>query len=129
MAQTPTGTGITVEQNASPTILNNIVANNAIGISVDGTSTSTVLGANLFKLNTNNGPTGSNPILLGASDPLFIDPSIGNFYLSPGSKAIDSSVNRLDDRPAIVPVNSPLGIPVAPIVAPDHGPLRAVTCR
>lgn len=117
--ETPTGTGITVEQNASPTILNNIVANNQNGILVDGTSTSTVLGTNLFKLNTNNGVVGSNAILLAANEPLFVDAGQGNFYLSPGSKAIDSSINRLDDRPAIVAVNSPLAIPPAPIVAPE----------
>ena len=118
--ETPAGTGITVEQNASPTVLNNIVANNANGILVDGTSTSTVLGANLFKLNTNNGATGSNAILLAANEPLFVDADSGNFYLAPGSKAIDSSVNRLDERPAMVAVNSPLAIPVAPIVAPEY---------
>ena len=119
-SEAPTGTGITVEQNVSPTILNNIIANHANGILIDGTSTSSVLGANLFQSNTNNGATGSNAILLAAGAPLFVDAAAGNFYPAPGSKAIDSSVNRLDDRPTIVAVNSPLAIPPAPIVAPEQ---------
>ena len=124
---TPTGTGITVEENASPTLLNNIVANNVDGILVDGSSSSTVIGANLFKSNTNNGSTGSNAILLAPTAPLFVDAEGGNFYLALGSQAIDSSLNRLDDRPAMVAVTSPLGIPPAPIVAPErdlYGQLR-----
>ena len=81
---------------------------------------STVIGANLFKSNTNNGTTGSNAILLGTNAPLFVDAARGNFYLAAGSQAIDSSLNRLDDRPAMVAVTSPLGIPPAPVVAPDQ---------
>ncbi|MHB0959585.1 MAG: tandem-95 repeat protein [Pirellulaceae bacterium] len=114
------GTGITVEQNASPTILNNIVANTANGILVDGTSTSTVIGANLFKSNTNNGVTGSDAIFLATNAPLFVDADRGNFYLAPGSRAIDSSLNRLDDRPEMVAVTSPLGISPTATVAPDR---------
>ncbi|MHB9077543.1 MAG: Ig-like domain-containing protein [Pirellulaceae bacterium] len=114
------GTGITIEQNASPTVLNNIVANNATGILVDGTSLSTVIGANLFKSNTNNGAMGSNSILLATDSPLFVDAARGNFYLASDTPAIDSSLNRLDERPEMVAVTSPLGIPPAPIVAPDR---------
>jgi VCBS repeat-containing protein len=116
----PTGTGITVEENASPTILNNIVANNETGILVDASSSSSVIGANLFQLNTDDGAIGSNAIQLGDSDPLFLSPGSGNFYLAKDSQAIDSSLNRLDDRPSILAVTSPLGIPPAPIVAPDR---------
>ena len=125
--ETPIGTGITVEQNASPTLLNNIVANTDNGILVDSSSSSTVIGANLFQSNNNNGSTGSNAILLGPAAPLFVDADRGNFYLALGSQAIDSSLNRLDDRPAMVAVTSPLGIPPSPIVAPDrdlYGQLR-----
>ncbi len=55
-----------------------------------------------------------------ANAPLFVDAARGNFYLASGSQAIDSSLNRLDDRPEMVAVTSPLGIPPAPIVAPDR---------
>jgi VCBS repeat-containing protein len=112
--------GIEVAQNASPTILNNIVANSSTGISVDGTSLSTVVGANLFSGNAEDGTLGENSIVQSEEEPLFIDPDSGNFYLAPGSKAIDSSMNSLIDRPEMVAVGSPLGIPPSPIVVPDR---------
>ncbi len=117
---TATGVGIQVTENASPTILNNIIANTVTGISVDATSSSTVVGVNLFQGNTNNGVTGSNAILLAQTDPLFVNPANGNFYLARGSRAIDSSLNTLADRPNIVAVKSPLGIPQSSIVAPNR---------
>ena len=52
---------------------------------------------------------------------------MGNFYLDNGSKAIDSSLNSLADRPSIAAVKSELGIPQSPILAPDrdcYGQLR-----
>ena len=58
----PTGTGITVEENASPTLLNNIVANNETAFWSTARPSSTVIGANLFQSNTNDGATGSNAI-------------------------------------------------------------------
>ncbi len=115
----PVGTGITVEEYASPTLLNNIITSSEVGISVDATSSSTVVGANLFKSNYTNGVTGSDPILLTFNDPLFVDGNVHNFYLATGSRAIDSSINRLEDRPEMVAVTSPLGIAPAPIVAPS----------
>ncbi len=117
---TATGTGILVRNNASPTILNNVVANAVTGISVDATSVSTVIGANLFKGNTANGTIGENAILLQASDPLFVNPEAGNFYLALGSRAIDSSINALADRPTFEAIKAPLGIPTSPILAPDR---------
>lgn len=116
---TATGTGILVSNNAAPTLLNNIVARTETGISIDGSSASrTVVGTTLFQGNTANGTLGTNPILLGAAQPLFINPATGNFYLRSGSLAIDSSLNTLQDRPSIVNVKSPLGIPQSPIIAP-----------
>lgn len=121
----PGGTGILVKNNAGPTLLNNIVANLNTGISVDSTSTATtVLGANLYANNAVNTPTGttlgSNPIVLAATDPLFLDPAHNNFYLAFGSQAIDSSLNSLADRPSIAAVKSAIGIPQSPILAPDR---------
>ncbi|HUT95464.1 MAG TPA: PKD domain-containing protein [Thermoguttaceae bacterium] len=141
---TATGVGIRVADNSSPTLLNNILANTATGISIDGTSGSTVVGANFFKGNTSNGTVGSNAILVtDPAAPLFVDAAGGNFYLKHGEDlngngildpgedengngvldkngAIDSSLNSLADRPAIVAVTSPLGIPPAPILVPDR---------
>jgi len=129
---TRVGTGILVKDNAGPTLLNNIVANTNLGISVDSTSTSTtVLGANLYSNNTANVPTGasvgSNPILLAPNAPLFVDAAHQNFYPAKNSLAIDSALNTLADRPSIVAVKSAIGIPQSPILVPDrdiYGQLR-----
>lgn len=130
----PRGVGIQVDQNASPTLLNNIVADLATGISVDAGSQAlgTVLGATLYRGNNNNAATGSiglgtYPILLGAADPLFVDQGRRNFYPAPSSQAIDSSVDALSDRTSIVTVRQPLGIGLSPIKAPlkdAYGQLR-----
>ena len=119
----PAGVGIQVTDNASPTIMNNILANTATGISIDGTSGTTVVGANLFSGNTSNGTNGTNFIQLNAGDPLFVNPARRNFYLADNSRAIDSSLNSLADRPALVAVKSPLGITPSPILAPDRDAL------
>jgi hypothetical protein len=78
-----------------------------------------VIGGTLYKDNTNsNVGLGSSAIVFAADDPLFRDPEAGNFYLAPGSRAIDSGVNSLNDRPAMTSVRSPLGIAQSPVVAP-----------
>jgi hypothetical protein len=109
-------------------LLNNIISNSDTGIAVDPTSTATtVIGANLFADNTNNGPLGTNAIVLPAGAPLFVNPANRNFYLVAGSPAIDSSLNSLADRPSIAAVRSAVGIAQSPILAPDrdqYGQLR-----
>jgi hypothetical protein len=123
----PAGVGIRVDDNASPTLLNNIVANTGMGISIDGTSGSTIVGTSLFQGNANNGTAGTNAITLAPSEPLFVNPATGNFYLASGSRAIDSALNSLADRPNITAVKSAVGIPASPIFAPDrdlYGQLR-----
>lgn len=118
--ETASGAGIQITENASPTVINNIIANTASGLTIDGSSSSTVVGANLFKANTANGTLGENAIVLRPTDPLFVNALLGNFYLAFGSLAIDSSLNSLADRPSLVAVNSPLGIPVSPLLAPER---------
>ncbi len=128
----PNGVGILVTDNAGPSLLNNIVANTATGISVDASSTATtVLGANLYANNQldvpQGGSTGSNPILLAANAPLFINAANRNFYPAKNSLAIDSALNSLADRPSIASVKSAIGIPQSPILVPDrdiYGQLR-----
>ena len=71
-----TGVGIQVTDFASPTVLNNIVTNAQIGLDIDATSNTTVVGGTLYGPNTTNfsNPTigsGQSPIYLTASDPLF----------------------------------------------------------
>ena len=125
-----TGTGILVESNASPTLLNNIVADLTTGISVDATSVSTVIGGTLYRgngTNTTGISVGASAILLtDPNEPLFVDESTGNYYLAPGSRAIDSSLNSLQDRPELVAIRGPIGYPASPILAPDMDALGQI---
>ena len=116
------GVGIEVTDNASPTIMNNILANTATAIAIDASSQAagTVVGANLFANNGANGTTGTNAIQLAPNDPLFVNPSRRNFYLEDNSLAIDSALNSLSDRPSLLAVKSPLGIQPSPMLAPDR---------
>lgn len=119
---TPTGTGIALSENVSPTILNNIVAGFDVGISGDATTTTSVIGGSVYQnVNTLSvgAATGAFGIVLGPSDPLFVDATTGNFLPAFGSKAIDSSIDILLDRPEMVAVNQPLGIGESPIRAPE----------
>lgn len=115
------GVGIAVNDGASPTLLNNIVANFGTGISVTG-GASAVIGSTLFQNNSTNSNvgTGTFPIVLGANEPLFVDAASGNFYPAPASRAIDSSLETLQDNPEIVRVKSPLGGGLSPLLAPEH---------
>jgi hypothetical protein len=121
LENTPLGIGVRAEENVSPTILNNIIANFQVGISVDSTSLSTVIGGNLYQSNVanSNAGLGDFSIVLGPNQPLFVDRDAGNFNLAEGSRAIDSSVDSLRDRPALVSVSQPLGIGLSPILAPE----------
>jgi len=116
------GVGIQVDENASPTVLNNIVSELQTGVAVDATSLTTVLGGTLYKGNVTDAVglgRGSSPLVLAANDPLFVDSVANVFYLAGGSRAIDSSINSLQDRPEFVAVKSPLGVGLSPILAPD----------
>ncbi len=118
----PTGTGIRVGANASPTLINNIVANNTAGIFVDPTSTSTVIGATLFQGNsantTGSASLGQFPILVPNTVPLFTNAAARNLYPVPKSPAIDATIDTLVDRSALLSVKQPLGLAASPIVAP-----------
>ncbi len=127
-------TGIQVEEGAAPTLLNNILANANIGVSVDAASTSTVLEANLFQSNNSNvvgTALGANAIVLLAGDPLFVSPTPsvppvpplpphGRFYLSPGSQAIDSSQQVFFEQPFLTQVKNSVSLPLSPMIAPDR---------
>jgi Dockerin type I domain/GEVED domain len=117
----PTGTGIEIGPNAGPTLFNNIVANNLVGIAVDPTSNNdTVLGANLFAGNIADGVLGTSSISLPSSSTVFVNPAARNYYLLPGSPAVDSAISQLGDRPQYVVVKSAAGIPDSPIRSPDR---------
>ncbi|HUY35205.1 MAG TPA: DUF4214 domain-containing protein [Pirellulales bacterium] len=137
--QTPTGTGVQVQQNAGPTIINNIFANLSTAISVDGSSSATayhptVITANLYQGDTNNvvsvNPIAeTNAIHLAATDALFTNATAGNFYLAPGSLAVGNATNNLPDRAAMIAAKTLTGIPASPIAAPAYdmfGQLRGL---
>jgi hypothetical protein len=116
------GVGIQVDENASPTLLNNIVADLATGVSVDATSGSTVLGGMLYRgngVNTTGVGIGDFALILNATDPLFVNEAQGNFYLERLSRAIDSSVDTVPDRNNYVNYLNPLGIGISPLLSPD----------
>ncbi|MCX7413819.1 MAG: Ig-like domain-containing protein [Planctomycetia bacterium] len=123
------GVGVTVTQNAGPTLLNNLFANLATGVSVDSSSQpNTVIGTSAY-FNTAAqvaGATQSQALSLPGNP--FVNADGRNFYLQAGSAAIDSSLNSLQDRNAFTVVTSPLGLPQSPVLAPDRdlfGQLRS----
>jgi VCBS repeat-containing protein len=119
----PVGQGILVNDNAAPTIMNNIIANTATAIQISGATaqTGTIVGYNLFQGNNAIGTAGSFAFTPVSSAPLFVDPLTNNFYLAAGTLAIDSSLNRMDDRDTFYwDVKNPLGIPPSAIRAPNR---------
>ena len=131
-----TDTGVLVENNASPTILNNIIANFTVPVSIDGSSASTVIADNMYR--ANNLDPYLNPGLLGAKDidldspletnkSLFVDVTTRNFYLAAGSRAIDSSFGALQDRPEMRRVLEPIFAPNQYLASPILAPLRDLT--
>ena len=116
--ETPNGTGIHVTDGGAAIVLNNILANAATGISIQGASSQTVLGRNFFHGNGTPGATGSNPILDLDTNPLFVNPATGNFYLADGAEAIDRSLGSLPDLPAFVSVKTPIGMPNSDAFSP-----------
>lgn len=128
---TPGGLGISVTSNATATLLNNVLVNNTAGIHVDSSSQSTVIGGSVFQLNESNvtgvANVGQFPIVLDRNRPVFVNPGLGNLYPTQGSPLIDSSIDSLQDRAALVAVKQPLGFTASPILAPGfdiNGTLR-----
>jgi|GEM_PF-498183 len=120
--QAASGTGIQVGPNASPTLINNVVAGWQTGISVHSTSTSTVIGGTAYARNTQNvqGTTlGQFALTLTPSDPLFVAPERNNFYPASGSRIIDSAIDSLAERSGYYSaVLQPIGVAPSPVLAP-----------
>lgn len=137
--------GIAAANASSPTIINNIISDSGVALTaiiripgpaiyVDDSSGApkdsagvfirfgeSVVGANLYQGNAFNllGTSDSNAIILPGSAPLYVDKANRNFYLAAGALAIDSSVNSVQDRPALTSATLPLGMPLSPIQAPE----------
>ena len=127
------GVGIRVRQNAAPTLLNNVVANNSIGLVIDATSVQSVIGGTAFYRNTTNATNPqSNPLgvfnqVLSPSLELFVDPINGSFVPRAGVPIIDSSIDSLEDRSGLRTVKNAIGLTSSPIIAPRldvNGQLR-----
>jgi hypothetical protein len=115
------GVGIRVGNNASPTLLNNVLSSVGTGIEVDATSQSSVIGGSLYHNNMTNTTgigLGDFPIVADANTKLFVDPQNLNYYPAPDSPVIDSSIDSLEDRPELIQIRKPLGIPESPILTP-----------
>ncbi len=112
--------GVRAINGATPTVLNNIFANFATAISVDAASASTVVGANVFQNNGTAGILGSFPLAIGPAEPLYVNPTAGNFYLQPLSQAIDSSLEALAERLSLSQIRNAIGLPPSPMLAPDR---------
>ena len=72
-------------------LTNTIVASTTLGI-INTTPTSSTVFADhtLFWANTTNGIQGTNPVLNG--DPVFVNPSGGDYHIGPGSAAIEAGI-------------------------------------
>jgi len=91
---TTSATGVSVTENAGPTLLNNVFANLATGVRVDASSAPRTVVATSAFANTTTAVTGvvqSQGITL-ANDP-FVNAAAGNFYPVQGSTIIDSALN------------------------------------
>ncbi len=114
------GVGIDVSDNASPTILNNVLVNLETAILIDDTSESTVVGGTAFQ-NVEASPfLGAFPIQIPVDTRVFVNPGRDNYYPAPGSPVIDSSIDSLGERQEFSEVKLPLGIPLSPVLAPTR---------
>jgi hypothetical protein len=127
----PAGTGVSVTNNATATLLNNVIVNSSVGINVSASSGSTVIGGTVFHRNTANvagvATTGQFPIVANNSAVLFQNIAARNLYPAANSPVIDSSIDSLEDRLSLVAVKEPLGLAPSPILAPAldiNGQLR-----
>ncbi len=112
------GNGITIENNASPTLLNNVFDRLLTGIVIDASSSSTIVGGSLFRNVTQVGTAGDFALQLASFETLFVNALADNFFPDDKAKSIDSSIDSLNDRDEMVTVREPLGISASPILAP-----------
>ena len=115
------GSGIIVQSNASPTLLNNLVSGFTTGFDIDASSVAagTTVGANAFQGNTINStiPLASSSVDIAGD--VFQDPFRRIFIPVEGSIVIDSSFSSLPDRFEFFnTVKDPVGISASPTIAP-----------
>ena len=129
--------GILVSEQATPTLLNNIVANTQVGIQQAqfiadsrgpaddvGAIGGLVVGGTLYQ---NNETQDSNLPLtvqdfnesLAGSEPLFVNAAAGDFLPAPFSFAIDSAIDSLIERDEFESIKDAVGLALSPVLAPD----------
>ncbi len=140
----PGQTGILVQDNAAPTLLNNIVSNFQVGLSIqptplatsgqiDSSADLTVIGGMTYYRNNQAARipgvdgVGQSAQFINPSDQVFVDPY--NLIFTPQSRTpiIDSGIASLEDRGSLITLRNSLGLPTSPIVAPlydANGQLR-----
>lgn len=127
------GRGLSVSQNAAPTLLNNVVSNSEVGLSIDPTSTLTVVGGTSLHRNETNAenpqsvPLGQFSQVIPDPMDLFTDPRRLSFAPRAGVPIIDSSIDSLEDRSSLATVRGAVGLSPSPIIAPRldvNGQLR-----
>lgn len=122
---TAKGIGVQIDQNATPSLLNNVLANLAVGINqqtgVGAAGTVDITGSAYAGNTVNTAGIGleSDPIQILPGEPLFVDPASRNFYPSVGSKIVDSAITTLPERAELHVVKSDLGIADSPLKMPE----------
>ncbi|WP_173403165.1 GEVED domain-containing protein, partial [Rhodopirellula sallentina] len=106
------GVGVNVNNNASPTLLNNVFAELATGIVNNGVGA--VIDNNFFQ--NAGAPIGSDART--DNNPLFVDADNGNYYPAVGAGTINNSQDVLNDRGSYAAFKDILGIPDSPFFAP-----------
>ncbi|MFK8111489.1 MAG: GEVED domain-containing protein [Rubripirellula sp.] len=141
---TPGSQGIVVNENAAPTLLNNIVANFQTGIAISGPNAAnpedidvsrdlTVIGGSIYYRNTfaaQGRDDASTGLFSQTPDPfqqIFVDPTRLIFSPQDHAPSIDSAIDSLEDRASLQTVRSAIGLSPVPILAPSldlNGQLR-----
>jgi hypothetical protein len=132
----PGGTGVDIGENAGPTLMNNVFASLATGVSVDASSRLDTAGNQRTVITTSAffavgtqvsaGAVQTQALTLAANP--FVNAAAGNFYPVANSAIVDSALNALADRAEYTAVTSPIGAPPSPVIAPDRdlfGQLRS----
>ena len=130
-AYTPGGIGVELTGNAAPVLLNNVISNSDVGISLDPNYGLPLLGGNSYYRNTQNVTTdasvGQFAQELTDAEVVFVGAPTLVFAPASNASIIDSSIDSLEDRASLTAVKNPLGLSPSPILAPQfdvNGQLR-----
>ncbi|MBI1314162.1 hypothetical protein GC176_22945 [bacterium] len=114
------GIGILIQDYASPTLLNNLIAHTDTAIMNNSAGPAPVVNRTFFHDNNAIGVPGQNSINDPATNPLFVDVGARNFYLTDGAQAVDRSLGSLSDRPTYVSFKAQAGIPNSDTFSPNR---------